>query len=655
MLNLFKTLILSTGLAALVYSAPLPVSQDPCAILAGLSQNLTVQHVSNCYKSIEYNSVDSKATLASLYTLYNDFWIFRDSALTPNQALPFTNPPVDIIAGLVKINQTAYTTDFDFHSDLTYLIHSLNDAHCTYMPNCYNSYIFRQPIALYAPVENGVQSIRVFADFSRQELQECEVISIEGTDATAYIQAWADQNTGFSKDAGVRFNNALVSSIYLPLTQTWDNSFGSFALRTTLPESSSVTYNLQCGANGPGKGQAFSYQAPWTVIPSAKLAAFTDKASYVSNVCVAPPPQPGSGQTASGLQVNPRDRVPLIESEALTLYKREIHLKNYAEKQNQLRKRGQPASSLKDLPDAYFVDGNVTAVYQLKSKPSVGILLLPTMEVDIDTEVPAIQNRLALLAQRGVTNIIIDTYGNGGGYVDFASYIVDIFFPTQDKKTSTHLSRFKVTPASTALAAANLVNKTVSTYFDPTSLGDKTTALPITYNPFLTPIEMTINGRTAAYTEEYYLDYNISALDQSLVYPWSGNASKITILTDGQCGSACGMMGDLLVRYGVKAVAVGGYSKKDLSMFSFPGAAVIKLDAIVETFDTLDVPATLALLPYNNYVQVGVIEVYSEGDVTPLEYTPSRYTAAYHLDYINATAINHDQLWDAVAQTAWGI
>ncbi|KAF9387178.1 hypothetical protein BGX21_000640, partial [Mortierella sp. AD011] len=278
--NILKTLILSTGLAALVCSTPVPLSQDPCAIIARASQNLTVQHVSDCYKSIEYNAVEAKATLASLYTLYNDFWIFRDSAMTPNQALPFTNPPVNIISGLTKINQTAYTRDFDFHSDLTYLIKSLNDAHCTYMPNCYNSYLFKQPIGLYAPVVNGVQSVRVLMDFSGKKLQGCEVISIDGTDAFTHIQAWADRNAGFSKDAGVRFNYALVSSVYIPLTQTWDYEYGAFALRTTLPESNFITYDLRCGAKEPGNGKIYSYQAPWTVIPAGKLPAFTDKASY---------------------------------------------------------------------------------------------------------------------------------------------------------------------------------------------------------------------------------------------------------------------------------------------------------------------------------------------------------------------------------------
>ncbi|KAF9984555.1 hypothetical protein BGZ79_005574, partial [Entomortierella chlamydospora] len=123
-------------------------------------------------------------------------------------------------------------------------------------------------------------SIRVLADFSGKKLQDCEVISIDGTDAFTHIQAWADRNTGHSKDAGVRFNYALVSSVYSPLTQTWDYVNGEFALRTTLPESNFITYDLRCGAKGPGNGKVFSYQAPWTVIPGEKLSAFTDKASY---------------------------------------------------------------------------------------------------------------------------------------------------------------------------------------------------------------------------------------------------------------------------------------------------------------------------------------------------------------------------------------
>ncbi|KAF9113498.1 hypothetical protein BGX27_001452 [Mortierella sp. AM989] len=622
MMNFYKTLILSTGLAALAFSAPLPVTQDPCAILAGLNRTeLKVENVNNCYKSIEYNPVEAKATLNSLHTLYNDFFVFRDSALTPNLASPFSSPPVDIIAGLEKINQTPYTNDFDFHSDVAQLIGSLNDAHSSYQ-------------------------------------QDCAILAINGVNPVAYIQAWADQKGGFSKDPGVRFNEALASHTYVPETQTWGFSFGSFALRSTLPDSSFITYTMQCGTHGPGKGQPLTYRAPWITFPSATLPEYTDKASFVKNVCSAVP-APANDQTASEVKLNPRDRIPLIEAETLTLYKRDMHLQQFSEKQKrsvEKRQDGEPSSpTLRDFPDAMFVDGNVTAVYQLKSKPHVGILVLPTMDVTLKTEVPAVQERLAKLASLGVTNIIIDTSGNGGGLVDFSSALATVFFPTQDKRISSHPARFKVTPAAIALADADLINKDVSTYFEPSSLADKIADKPYTTNPFLNPVNIVINGHAADYTDEVYMDFNLTVVDQSMTYPWTNNASRITILTDGQCGSACGMMSDLLVQHGVKAVGVGGYSTKDLSMFSFAGASVIGLDSIVEAFEDLGVPATLKRLPYKASAQIGIIEVYGRNDVTPLEYNPARHPAAYRLAYTPETARRHDLLWGSVAQTAWGI
>ncbi|KAF9205476.1 hypothetical protein BGZ49_003965 [Haplosporangium sp. Z 27] len=551
-----------------------------------------------------------------------------------------------------------YTTDFDFHSDVNLLINSLNDAHCTYAPKCYNSYVFQQPLALYAPVENGVQSVRVLLDGTRQGLNGCLVLAIDGTNPSAYLQAWADKHTGYSKDAGVRLNNILPSSMYFPLTQTWDWDAGLFAISTNLPDSNFVTYNLQCGPQGPGKGKPFDYKSNWIIDPLSDMPAYTDKASYVRNVCAVQPPNTTSGRSTSGSVIDPRDQTPRVESEALTMFRNEVHLKRFSEKQNLLKKRQAPgpAPSLKDFPDAIFVDGNTTAVYQLKSKPNVGILVLPTMEVDMDTEVPAVQARLDKLAKLGVTNIIIDTSKNGGGYVPFAAYIVNIFFPSQDKRKTSHLSRFKVSSAATALAAANLANIDLPTYYNPQAmLADPTTDLPLTINPFLKPVPITINGVTAEYTNKYYLDYDLSLLNQKTTYPWTGDASKVTILTDGQCGSACGMMTDFFMGYGVKAVAVGGYRQRELSMFSFPGAAVIKIDDLESTFTELGLTPNFAPLPYQNFVQFGVVEVYSGNDETPLEYNPVRYPAAYRLDYTPTTALEHDQLWGAVAQTAWNI
>ncbi|KAF9172585.1 hypothetical protein BGX21_009336 [Mortierella sp. AD011] len=654
---MYKSLIVSSALAALACAVPLPAEQDPCAILGSLKTNeTTVQHVADCYNSIEFNSTEAKATLDSLHILYNDFFVFRDSALTPDLALPFVSEPVDVLSGLEAIREKSYAQDYEFHSDLALLIKSLNDAHCTYNPDCYNSFIFKQPLALYAPVMDGRQSIRVFTDATGQDYTDCEVLEINGLDARSYIQAWADRHSGFSKDAGVRFNNALVSHMYNAETQTWSLNMGAITETSTLPSSSHVDYRLRCEPNGPGRGQSFHFNAPWSIVNAPAPGTFTDKASFLQQICLTTPASALTPQVAVNL--GPRNQVPVTESESLTLYRRKVHMQEFNEKRRLLEKRadgGELVSELKDLPDATFVDGAVTAVYQLKSKPNVGVLVVPTMLVNTSTEVPAIQARLALLAERNVTNIIIDTSSNGGGDVSFACLLSTIFFPSLDKKANSQLARFKVTPAATALASANLANTSTSSYFDPRLLTNKVTGLTFTTNPFLEPVVIKINDHEAEYTDEFYINFDPTMVDQNVTHPWTGDASKITLLTDGQCGSACGMTTDLFVKHGVKVVGVGGHSKSELSMFSFAGASVIGLDAIVDTFERLSVPSTLARLPYKNQVNIDIIEIYSGNDTTPLEYNPARYAAALRLDYTPETARNHDQLWNAVAETAWSI
>ncbi|KAF9948144.1 hypothetical protein BGZ72_009907 [Mortierella alpina] len=644
-MTLAKTLLLGAALAAVASAAPVA---DPCAVLGALSLNQTTyDHVASCYRSIEFNPAQAKTTLDSLHTLYNEFFVFRDAALTPDLSSPFTSPPVDILAGVEKIRQKKYSSDFQFHSDLRSLALSLNDAHVTYAPACYSSIGFVQPIVLYAPVIDGRQSIRVYHDTTDNNFKDCEVIQINGKDATSYLQSWADKNTGFSKDAGARFNNVLASYKYTAESKTWAGSKGNFCIRAILPESAHLSYRLRCDAV---KGD-INYRAPWEIIHQQE---FTDKASFLKNVCErAPKPLPESAPAPGGSKIQKRD----FETELKEQVQKEIHRREYEEKQrNILRKRalGEVAPSPQDLEDAVFVAGNVTAVYQLKSQPHIGILAVPTMLVERVTEVPTIQRYLTLLAERNVTHLIVDTFGNGGGDISFASLLVQVLFPSQDKTTAAHLARYRGTPMLTALADADLKNTDYSGYYDPETLADKTTFEAFKTNPFLAFENVTMNGRVAAFSQELYLNYNLTELDLNIKHPWTNDASKVILLTDGQCGSACGMFSDLLVsKHGVKAVAVGGHTKKDLSMFSFAGAAVTGLDEVADAFEKLSIPPVLQRLPYTNTVNVGFIEIFSMNDTVPLEYNPARHIAAHRIDYTPETARNHDQLWAAVANVAW--
>lgn len=320
------------------------------------------------------------------------------------------------------------------------------------------------------------------------------------------------------------------------------------------------------------------------------------------------------------------------------------------------REYGKPDTSLKDLTDAKLWASNNTAAYQLKSLPHVGVLVVRTMMMDSQTEIPAIQGYLTQLAQKGVTNIILDLTGNFGGEEEFAALLPGVFFDIHGNKSiHAHRKRFRVTPPIQRLVETNLHDTAHSTFCDPTQLADLKTFTPFTTNPFTSGVvNLTFNSRSAAFSQGVYVNYDQTILDASIRYPWSNDSSKIIILTDGRCGSACGMTSDFFVhRHGVQAIAVGGHHGTPLSMFSFPGASVLDTDGYIESFEELGLAAPIQRLPYANSVAVGVTMVYSGEDTVPLEYNPERFPAAHRMDYNTETARNRDQLWGAVARATW--
>ncbi|KAG0093480.1 hypothetical protein BGZ93_007862, partial [Podila epicladia] len=310
------TIFLASALA-LVNAAPTAVDRrDPCTTLSRLPLgNATYAAVSSCYNSIEYNPTLAKSTITNMRTLYNDFFVFRDTALTPNLALPFTSAPVDVLAKLTEIENKAYTTDFAFHSDLQALANSVNDAHVNYRPTCYNAYVFRIAYSFYSPIVNGKQSVRVYKDYSSRGHEECEVVTINGQDAYTFIQAWADKNTGYSKDAGVRFNYAMSNQEYSPEHWAWSERIGSFSIRTALPDGPTLNLQLNCGNNG-----TVTSSLNWVVANGPAQGTYSNKATYLNNVCYDHPdePEPEAMAAAPNTHTN-----PLEEPANLFLYKRE--------------------------------------------------------------------------------------------------------------------------------------------------------------------------------------------------------------------------------------------------------------------------------------------------------------------------------------------
>ncbi|KAF9969890.1 hypothetical protein BGZ73_007559 [Actinomortierella ambigua] len=231
---------------------------DPCTALSKVFEpEISYDLVRACFENIPYNATEANAILTTLYTFYKDFYIFVDSAQQPQQQKPFTNPPVDILVELRKLGQRTFANDFEFHREVDLVVNKLNDAHANYMPECYQHYLYIQPFDLYAPVIDGVQTVKILNDNyspAGHPYQDCTVLTIDGEEALSYIQKWIDAHFGFSKDAGVRLNKALTQLIFSTDKMDWIFYSGQFTTRSTLPEKGEMVFKLRCDKKAGGNG-----------------------------------------------------------------------------------------------------------------------------------------------------------------------------------------------------------------------------------------------------------------------------------------------------------------------------------------------------------------------------------------------------------------
>ncbi|KAF9295331.1 hypothetical protein BGZ74_010873 [Mortierella antarctica] len=680
-----------------------PAAIDPCTTLSQLDEPyITYDHVKRCYDHVPYNATEAGIVLSTLYTLYRDYYVFLDYAMMPDQPKPFTNPPVDLLAGLDKISQTDYKSDFQFHKDIDLLINRLNDAHANYIAHCYRHYLYIQPLDLYAPVVDGVQSIRILKDdFGGNLLADCEVLTIDGAPALDTIQRWVDVHNGISKDAGVRLNKALSTMLFDSAKLAWELVPGGYTTRATLPESASLTYELRCPpSRAYPEGMNQKMVVDWEVYRLVSWNAFQDTETFLTQNCYKDT-DPLQAKIQNGAQEaggehgqrkvkrmleerkyswerehqaavetgRPETIKPIIRrsvpEEAATVSepvdgpnsaRHELYDDN--DKVTHLLRRQDI-----DRPIAKLIyNGTHTAYYQLLARPSIGVVVIPTHSVQTQTETMALIKGFALLQAEGVRNVILDLTGNGGGYVNFAYDLVDWMFPhndtsaAEDNITSVYESDLRSSMSVKALAHADLADEEYESYFNPDSYSDPQTGQVHETNFFLQDKMVRRvpghQGRAQDLTEKVFMLHELGGFEMGM--PWQHQAQRIVVLTDGACGSACGMtLNRLKNRHGVKSYAVGGRKDEPLSLFSFAGASVYGLDAILNDFKLLKVDSPMQGLRYKGIYRVPVMEFFWEGEEVPIEYNAKMYAADYHLDYDPRTARKHELLWEAVADSHW--
>ncbi|KAF8978465.1 hypothetical protein BGZ46_006447 [Entomortierella lignicola] len=634
--SLRSLIVSATFAASIVLSTAAPVPQDACGALGALNEtNITFDDVAACYNAVPFDSTTASSILQSVYTIFADYYIFRDSALTPDLQAPFTSPPVDILEKLQTIGKTKYTNDISFHTDISNVLSSLHDAHVSYNIDCYGTYFFLQRLNLYAPVINGQQSLRVLHDFGGRGLEDCEVLTIEGKPGLAFIQEFTD-SVSLSKDAGVRQNHALASEVFSATSGDFILTAGAFSERNALPEKSSVEYVLQCS----NSSSTVTVTDPWRVVASTP-ANFNSVKSYVNNVCKTPPSTTGSTQKRALSDSKQKSLLPTIRKSVL-----------YDDAASTPPK---PSANSTSIVESLGF-GNATAFYHLKQQPDTGIVVVFTFEVDDEnSELDTVVNALQEFQKRNVTKIIFDFQGNTGGSVDFASTLIQLFFPNKGQFDKVLPSNVRVDKSIQVLTQKVFKNPDAGLYDASTYIDFETKAQYTNDALFLTPVTLTRNGRSALYTELTGLATSVLNITDTVSgFPWTNNPNNIRILSDGRCGSSCALATHYLHSlYNVSTYAIGGVQGKELSFFSFAGGSVSSLSAVVKVYELGNVTAPLDPLLYAGDVSFPLLEVFSAGSEVPLEYDYPLYSADHHIDFDSSNARSRGVMWTQVATDAW--
>ncbi|KAF9284567.1 hypothetical protein BGZ68_004602 [Mortierella alpina] len=616
MISLYlKRLILSLSLATLsTLAAPAAsgASLGACGSLdAKQGVNLTYDDVAKCYRSIPFDSKIAASTMETIQTFVNDHYVFRDSAMTPDLMSPFSCPPVDIMKQLKSIGSVEYADDFSFHTAVSNTLNTLQDNHVGYRPDCYGIYQFTQDLLLYAPVINGKQSIHVFKDLLNRGYDDCEVKRVNGQEAFAYLSTWSS-GLKYSKDAGVRLNEALASQRYAGDQKGFAAKPGAFAERRVLPEAPFVTYDIQCESNQ----QTVALQENWkvTTISGLEDKRFNSAQEYVTKVFLLNTSSDGD------TSVNQSSDMDLETPFSPSLRKRAAPDQSYE------TPRAQDAEPQLQGAEKIVSGGNVI-IFQLKAHPKIGVVVIPSHSSSRhDKPYDRLVEGLIELHKRNVTNVIVDVQGNGGGDVSFSYRLVRAFFPSKDG--------FDIS-LPTDVRAPKIIQELAAGSFDKGSVFDAKDYVNLeTRMPY---------SNTNMFTKPEELE----------TLPWTNKPVNIHILTDGRCGSACGMSTHMFSAKNISVTAIGGIKNQPLSMFSFAGGVVQELEYILEAYKSAGVNTSLKNPPYQGLLRLPVTEVYAQKSDIPLEYDAAHYRSTFRLDFDPKNARDRVTMWTQVATHAW--
>ncbi|KAJ3114937.1 hypothetical protein HDU96_001437 [Phlyctochytrium bullatum] len=294
--------------------------RDPC--VTATSQDFVTMDVAyDCYRQFNA-SLEYRREHVENLKRFVEAYPFADLAGgSENPLFPSRIPIVSSLDSIADLTTPIPTSLFAFHSRISLLVRSLNDAHFGYFPSCFGAFDFIQPwhIAVTYPITEAGQGdvseatrkpvVRVVGPLIRTvpafwtEALGGEVVgrysnwtvkSIDGVDAVQAIVAFATRIAGFSRTPESNFNRVLLRRVYT--AQGFVSRSGPFYRTSFLGHDAATerTYVLSPPRGDPafGKGDV-TLTVPWAAVSNIGAAVASSKDFY-DRLCA-----PRGGATAA--------------------------------------------------------------------------------------------------------------------------------------------------------------------------------------------------------------------------------------------------------------------------------------------------------------------------------------------------------------------
>ncbi|KAK2946187.1 hypothetical protein BLNAU_18863 [Blattamonas nauphoetae] len=521
----------------------------------------TLAEVEECVNTITWDKTNSEFTTAiSVLKEYMENMAFKDILKSPPE--PYEKLKQDITANLDKILGEA-TSTFDFYTKILATTNSMKDAHTSYAPPCLSLFYYILPFVLLPErtPELTTPSLKVYAhvqsasSYTKAYLKEhtnphenltgCEITAI-AIDGTNYVEGetpietiakWADEFISLSKDRSGRMNYVAAQG------------FGY--ARMTLISPPAPTIKVK-----------YIYVNPETEVGTEYEATLEWKASFQGNSTIT------NINALCPISYASNDDISTVVKTPLELEK---------EASDSIHERFFPQTPVEGIKMITPPESN---------GPSYKVIIIDSFSMYPDQFAAAAYKLLQQVKTSGAEYLILDVRGNTGGFGRNTFQLLHFLFPSVFP--SMGRSHLRSTPFNTdyltlMMSGDEYPRSTDSPYKKLKSISTKLWDFK----------EMNGSSYTQKYTQQYYLNTAPTEYKE-LVKSWKAypgfsgkplyDREHLIVLTDGMCGSACGMFVNPIIEHNLgRVIGVGGMpgmTREEYAAASFDGASVLNSGTI---------------------------------------------------------------------------